>query len=755
MKKNFMKTSVIIVLMFLSALFAQINAQPGYAGEWLKTRIYGHTYESGGFSTAQYNWIRDHHELFCFEKTHLRAVYGNPSHEYTSMLDAAVLVDNNPRCKPITIYSIGGDYHEWFESEAEIYVTNPELFIWSGGESVSLNINANGFEDWYVETTNNLVDNSELEGIFIDGVEGNYIDGNGDEAKAIFDRMHGISIMNGFNPDPNNPGTLRAGPDYLDHCAGVFVDSWFRRNCDTKEIARTLVDACIAIPANKILILFCGNNNDGIWGTDHTFSHAGYLIVANENTYYRWTGDGLWEPASMMEYHSDFDKEMGAPLGKATKNGYAYTRVFEHCTVTLNLDNKTSNIEWGQNNGGSSSGGSSSGGSSSGGSSSGGNLALSGSANQSSTDYSGVPSRAIDGNTNGAWSGGSVTHTAAAANQWWQVVLSSEANIGDIVIYNRTDACCMDRLSDFRLTVSDNSNDIVYTRNVTSYPNPSSTFNAGGVSGRTIRITSNLSVALSLAEVQVYEGSSSSGGSSSGGSSSGGSSSGGSSSGGNIALGGTAAQSSTDYSGAASRAIDGNTNGAWSGGSVTHTAAEDGAWWTLNFGSEYSIDEIIIYNRTDACCMDRLSDFVVYMWNASGTRTLRRYITTTPNPSVTIDAGGVLGNSMRIKSNLTATALSLAEVEVYGSSKSAKVATEITGKNFGIYPNPVSDVLTIEINGSQTARVDIINNAGQAIVSRNIKAGSGNIDVSGLPSGIYIVKVADGQNVQTKKIIKK
>lgn len=138
----------------------------------------------------------------------------------------------------------------------------------------------------------------------------------------------------------------------------------------------------------------------------------------------------------------------------------------------------------------------------------------------------------------------------------------------------------------------------------------------------------------------------------------------------NLALNGTAEQSSTESGGLASRAIDGNTNGAWSGGSVTHTTAEDYAWWDLTLDSEATIDEIVIYNRTDDCCKDRLSDFVVFIWDESGTRTLRKFITTTPDPSVTIDVGGLQGNRIRIKSNLLATPLNLAEVEVYGTTTS-------------------------------------------------------------------------------------
>ena len=343
-----MKTTVSLFVLLLTVnATTTIQAEPGYAGEWKKTRLYGHTYASNGFTQEQYEFIRDHHEIFCFEKAHLNRKYGNPSHEQSSMDEAAYLKKLNPRCKPITIYSIRRAYPAWNESTAEALAIHPEWATKIGNGNYNWDLNNSARNDWYVETMNTLVDSSELEGIFIDGLEGVY-SRYGEQAKSIMERMHGLSLMNGFNPKGET--SFKTGPDFLEHCAGVFVDSWFRREVDTKEAAQMMIDTCMAVPDDKVMILFSANDNDGIWGTDHTFSHAAYLIVAHENTYYRWAGNGLWGANVLMEYHEDFDKEMGRPLGKAVKNGYAYHRVFEHCTVDLDVEAKTSSIVWGQNN---------------------------------------------------------------------------------------------------------------------------------------------------------------------------------------------------------------------------------------------------------------------------------------------------------------------------------------------------------------------------------------------------------------------
>ncbi|MCG8526908.1 MAG: carbohydrate-binding protein, partial [Opitutales bacterium] len=81
----------------------------------------------------------------------------------------------------------------------------------------------------------------------------------------------------------------------------------------------------------------------------------------------------------------------------------------------------------------------------------------------------------------------------------------------------------------------------------------------------------------------------------------------------NVAPSGTATQSSTFQSSSyavASNAIDGNTNGDYNNSSVAHTEKDAEAWWELDLGQIASIDDIILWNRTD-CCAHRLSDFHV------------------------------------------------------------------------------------------------------------------------------------------------
>lgn len=59
--------------------------------------------------------------------------------------------------------------------------------------------------------------------------------------------------------------------------------------------------------------------------------------------------------------------------------------------------------------------------------------------------------------------------------------------------------------------------------------------------------------------------------------------------------------------GVASRAVDGDIKGNWSGGGVMSTTTKARRNWRIAFNKQEAIKAIRIYNRTDSCCMDRLN----------------------------------------------------------------------------------------------------------------------------------------------------
>jgi hypothetical protein len=120
----------------------------------------------------------------------------------------------------------------------------------------------------------------------------------------------------------------------------------------------------------------------------------------------------------------------------------------------------------------------------------------------------------VDGNVDGAFFDGSVTHTAedGSAEPWWQVDLGTNVAINEVAVWNRTD-CCSTRLSDYYVLVSDHpftSDSLAASLadpGVTAFHEQGtagrpSSFPAA-VTGRYVRVQLKGNAPLSLAEVEV------------------------------------------------------------------------------------------------------------------------------------------------------------------------------------------------------------------------------------------------------------
>ncbi|MFI7679211.1 alpha-L-fucosidase [Actinophytocola sp. NPDC049390] len=151
----------------------------------------------------------------------------------------------------------------------------------------------------------------------------------------------------------------------------------------------------------------------------------------------------------------------------------------------------------------------------------------------------------------------------------------------------------------------------------------------------------------------------------------------------NLALGRPATQQSTAWSAPASRAVDGNTDGRFGAGSVTHTAEpSQQAWWQVDLGAVTGVSSVEVWNRTD-CCADRLSDFWVLASDDPITADSLAEARATPGvtavhvpgqagtPSVVRLPDGTTARHVRVQLASPTNPLSLAEVEVRGTAGGA------------------------------------------------------------------------------------
>jgi hypothetical protein len=73
----------------------------------------------------------------------------------------------------------------------------------------------------------------------------------------------------------------------------------------------------------------------------------------------------------------------------------------------------------------------------------------------------------------------------------------------------------------------------------------------------------------------------------------------------------------------------------------------------------------------------------------------------------------------------------------------------------GVYPNPATDYITVELSGIvKETNLSIVNIEGQEFISRQISQPKTIIDISSMPSGVYFVRVTNEKTVEVGKIIK-
>ena len=489
------------------------------------------------------------------------------------------------------------------------------------------------------------------------------------------------------------------------------------------------------------------------------------------------------------------------------------------------------------------------------------NLAFGKPSSQSATAYGGLASRANDNNTNGVWSAGSVSNTGTLTSPYWQVDLQSVNTITSIEVWNRTDACCISRLSNFYVFVSDNpftstnpqttvNQAGVWNSFNVNYPNPSITLPVNRT-GRYVRVQLANLGELSIAEVKVFgssaplpdvpnaptdlttqaisstsvqlgwtDNSTNESGfrierrtgagayvqiaqlsantvsylnenltesttytyrvyafndaGSSGYSNESTVQTTGSPGVTNIAFGKPSLQSSTAYGGVASRANDNNTNGAWSGLSVAHTGNELSPYWQVDLQSVYSITNIEVWNRTDGCCITRLSDFYVFVsddpfastnplntinqpgvWNSHNTNY--------PNPNVTLP---VNRNGRYIRIQLANQGeLNLAELKVFGNipkiSTGELFTDEVDAIEMSVYPNPSNGLINVRLATKEDLHgfieiTDITGRVIARIADGLFPAGINTYNWDGLQhlkSGVYLVRVKTENYYNVEKIM--
>jgi len=281
----------------------------------------------------------------------------------------------------------------------------------------------------------------------------------------------------------------------------------------------------------------------------------------------------------------------------------------------------------------------------------------------------GASSRAVDGNSNQAWSASSCTHTENEWDAWWQVDLEGRHSVSTVEVWNRKD-CCGDRLDGFTVTVSDTDDEFSGTYCGSEHKiaqGEVKKVECKGHTGKYVRINLHKQAPLTLCEVKVM---------------------------GTkvpelkagaapepqmlISQGKPTSQSSLYHGyggGPSDRAVDGKTDQHWGGASCTHTEQEAKPWWSVDLQAPYSVGYVRVFNRAD-CCGERLNGFMINvsenkkpgiedeacaatMENTEGRNAIKQ------GEAKTVNCEGKKGQFVTVSNYKTM--LTICEVEVFGT----------------------------------------------------------------------------------------
>ena len=361
------------------------TADPAHwpAFSWDTVPVYIHFGKSAGPLTEQeLAFVARTSDFVCLEKAHGTRALG--STEKGTAHDAARLKALNPRMKVLFYWNTFLNYHLY--DACEEVAKHPEwLFRDKEGQPIykvrnleQYNLLDSGFRAWWATVAGKAVKQYGCDGIFMDAVDQAKRPlwmkkgwGAGKEPQltgAVNDMMRlarremgdgAIVLYNGLRSNANET----AGFDYLAHADGAMVEHFTAFASQSKEaVARDIAAIIKAGEAGKIVAVKGWPDPTFNWTNTAkmrlpqeqlaaearkkiTFSLACYLVAARRHSYFCYSWGYTNRHGNLIDY-PEFHKPLGPPSADAERDGWVYTRSFEHASVRVNLANREAKITW-------------------------------------------------------------------------------------------------------------------------------------------------------------------------------------------------------------------------------------------------------------------------------------------------------------------------------------------------------------------------------------------------------------------------
>lgn len=324
-----MNRSMLLVF-FIGFFTSALWAAPAFEGDWSKVRRYGHGQERAYFTEAQLEYIDNNIAYLTTEKIHAKDLFDDGNIDQAAMKTAEDLQNT----KVLLYLSAFFAYPKYQDTYAADF-SNTDLFVpVEGGLSpYAFNQGNADTRDFWASISDDVVNNSKVAGTFVDSLGKFNMYGYSEwmpEFIKTMAQLEGVTVYN-------------AAPSYLlDYSDGSMREDFIEGDMDNM---RDSLDLFLQVPDDEYLML-------NSFHSDYQFALAGFLIIANDNSFLRLNPQPEGDPESHLWndvlWHCDeYDKPLGPPKGKGVRvSDWVYKRSFEYADVTLDLENTTSTITW-------------------------------------------------------------------------------------------------------------------------------------------------------------------------------------------------------------------------------------------------------------------------------------------------------------------------------------------------------------------------------------------------------------------------
>ncbi|MBU2939793.1 putative glycoside hydrolase family 15 protein [Lacinutrix sp. C3R15] len=356
---------------------------------WDKMPLYMHLRKSTAFTKKEVEYIAKH-PLITFEKTTGSKTYG--STEKGTIKAAEAVKKINPNATILYYKNVVINWGGYAEDEAFLDKHPEALLVDAKGNKAVMPNRKTGFFDisqdyvrkYWLNHVKEVTESPVIDGVFLDAnikvLVPTFFNSRVGKEKQEAIKTGYLSMMADLESQIGTDNLLLAnilrvrpefedsGREYLKFFDGSYLEG-FERGNSGMTYEDYLVKGIEAVQKSaregNVIAMSLGigkglkNAEEGIddarkkinINEDFTerldYLLAIFLVCAEKYSYvYPHDGYAVGSSAVWLKTFPQYEKKLGAPKGYAKREGYIYTRSFEHLDVWLDIENQTAQLHW-------------------------------------------------------------------------------------------------------------------------------------------------------------------------------------------------------------------------------------------------------------------------------------------------------------------------------------------------------------------------------------------------------------------------